>query len=146
MEQSSTLQILYLELLLGPGTLYSWWYNRGKYTFRVSSNFIVEREISIFYLDHKTLTLMEMIRDVIKMLTESRDPAPELQPASPRSWRRGEHGGHHCYGTSGRSRAPLRRRGDNRVNKKVGRRGGALCRVVSSHKTGISCNSGGADR
>ena len=90
----------------GRVLLYNWYYNRGKYTFRVSSNFIVESEISIFYVDHKTLTLMETIRDVIKIVTESRDVAPEQWPAVPRIRR---HCGHHCYGTSGRSRAPLRK-------------------------------------
>ena len=97
----------------GRVPLYNWYYNRGKYTFRVSSNFIVESEISIFYVDHKTLTLMEMIRDVIKIVTESRDVAPEQWPAAPRIRR---HCGHHCYGTSGRSRAPLRSTVNNRAS------------------------------
>ena len=100
---------------MGPATTvqYNWYYNRGKYTFRVSSNFIVESEISIFYVDHKTLTLMEMIRDVIKIVTESRDVAPEQWPAAPRIRR---HCGHHCYRTSGRSRAPLRSTVNNRAS------------------------------
>ena len=80
---------------------------------RVSSNFILESEISIFYVDHKTLTLMEMIRDEIKMLTESRDRAPEQWPALPRIRR---HCGRHCYGTSGRIRAPLRSTVNNRAS------------------------------